>query len=351
MGIRNALRLNRAAGDANAAASIASPWADSDMLEKVVWADIFDRDVLPMTRGVAMKVPAVARARHLIAPTIGRLPLGAFRYEDPLDASPRWMVATKLDVSPYHRMLWTIDDLIFHGWSLWIVERGAANQITDAARLPYSWWDVNAETGQIEIQVGNGQEKRPARADEVILIPGFHEGIVNFGATAIRQAAALSETATNRAENPASLINLHYTGDKPMNRDDIEATVNDWAKARKGDNGGVSFTNKLVEVQELGKGDSQLLVEGRNAAAVEVARIIGIPASMIDAVTASAGLEYNTGETRNGQFIDYGLAAYMECVTARLSADDVVPQKQSVRFDTSAIRDLAPEPTGTPTED
>lgn len=353
MGIKNALGLTRAVAEGNVVPfpQIASPWAQTPShLEAIVWSDVFGRENLPLTRESAMKVPAVARARHLIAPTIARLPLQVFRGASPIATQPRWTSATRLDISPFHRMLWTIDDLIFYGWSLWVVNRGASGQILDAARLPYSWWNVNAE-GALEVQFAADQPKRPAAADEVILIPGPHDGIVNFGQDAIRQAAALSETARKRAENPAAQIDLHYTGDKPLTEPEIDALVTRWATARKGEHGGVGFTNKLVEARELGKGDSQLLVEGRNAAAVEVARIIGIPAAMIDAVTASAGLEYNTGESRNSQFIDYGLAAYMEPVTAVLSTDQVLPSGQSIRYDTATLRDLAPAATGPTTED
>lgn len=330
---------------------IASPWAPTpDHLQAIVWSDIFERENLPMTRDAAMRVPAVARCRHLIAPTIARLPLTVWRTDELVTPAPAWIHRTKIDTSPFQRMLWTVDDLIFYGWSLWIVERGASNQITDAARIPYSWWSV-ADDGRIMVQLGPDQDQRPADADEVILIPGFHEGIVNFGVDAIRQASALSEAARERAEHPAAMIDLHYTGDNPLSTDEIDALVDRWVAARNRNKSGVGFTNKLVEARELGTGDSQLLIEGRNAAAVEVARVIGLPASMIDAVTASAGLEYNTGKTRNDQFIDYGLAAYMEAITGRLSTDDVVPQGQSVRFDATMLREISPSPTGPVTED
>lgn len=351
MGIRNALRLHQTSDNVVPFPQIASPWAPTPShLQSIVWSDIFDRETRPLNRDAAMRVPAVARARHLVAPTIARLPLTVWRSDVEVTPGPSWISRSKIDASPFHRMLWTIDDLIFYGWSLWIVERGASGQVLDAARIPYAWWDVE-DDGRIMIQLGPDQEKRPAAADEVVLIPGFHEGIVNFGVDAIRQAAALAETARERAEHPAAMIDLHYTGDNPMTEDQIDALVDRWIAARNRNKSGVGFTNKLVEARELGTGDTQLLIEGRNAAAVEVARVIGLPAAMIDAVTASAGLEYNTGETRNAQFIDYGLAAYMESVTARLSADDVVPQGQSVRFDTSTLRDLAPAPTGPITED
>jgi hypothetical protein len=78
----------------------------------------------PVTRGMAMAVPAVAKARHLLlrrrATSPGVVPGPTKDPEQPL-----WMQRTDGDLSPFHRMLWTVDDLLFYGWSLWAAKRGA----------------------------------------------------------------------------------------------------------------------------------------------------------------------------------------------------------------------------------
>ncbi len=355
MGLLNALRLSRSLAENVTplpVPAIASPWADSH-LTTVVWSDILGADApTRITRATAMRVPAVARGRNLIAPTIARLPLTVWAKDAQLDPSPTWTRATALGVTPYHRMLWTVDDLIFHGWSLWVVERGSSDQLLNGARIPFDWWRINPDTGAIEVKSSPAGEYRPANADEVVLIPGPHEGILTFGVDAIRQAAALAETVKDRAENPDALTELHYTGDKPLIQPEIDSTVEQWLAARRKSGGArVGFTGKNLEVKTHGTGSEQLLIEGRNAAAVELAQVIGIPAAMLDATSAGASLTYETTEGRNGQFIDYGLSTYMDPIAARLSDDDVVPRGQSVRFDTSVIRDIAPTPTGPVTED
>jgi hypothetical protein len=66
-------------------------------------------------------VPAVARARGVVCTTIARIDLGAYRGDTRLDtaAEPSWLHATDGPLSPFHRMLWTLDDLYFYGWSCW----------------------------------------------------------------------------------------------------------------------------------------------------------------------------------------------------------------------------------------
>lgn len=355
MGFFNALRLSRSLADnvhALPVDGIVSPWSDRDHLTTVVWSDILGADApTTLTREAAMRVGAVARGRNLIAPTIARCLLTLWRKDEQLTA-PAWMNRSALGVTPYHRMLWTVDDLIFHPWSLWTVERGSKDQILNAARVPYSWWDVDADTGAILVAPGPGRDMKPASAEEVLLIPGPHDGILSYGTDVIRQASALAAIALDRAENPDALTELHYTGDKQLTQPEIDNTVEMWLVARRKSGGArVGFTGKNLEVKTHGTGSEQLLIEARNAAAVEVAQIIGLPAAMLDANTAGASLTYETTEGRNGQFIDYGLSTYLDPIAARLSDDDVVPAGQSTRFDTSVIRDIAPSSTGPATED
>lgn len=335
---------------------IQSPLAPdpSTILNTLVWSDMLGTDATPLTRAGAMRIPAVARARHLVCGAIARLPLTVWQGEARLtgQAEPSWTYRTDYGLPPYHRLLWTVDDLIFTGWSLWARQNGAASdggRPTGMTRVALERWRFTS-AGTIETRKADGSWSEAAR-DEVVLIPGAHEGILSFGSGAIREAAGLAKSAANAADNPAAYLELHYTGDEPLGAEARRELIDGWAAARRGENGGVAFTNKYIEVKEHGTHESHLLTDGRNAAAVDMARLVSIPAAMVDATNAGASLTYETTEGRNGQFIDYGLSLYMDPITARLSMDDVVPRGQSVRFDTSGLRDLAPVPTGPTTED
>ena len=71
-----------------------------------------------------MTIPAVAKARQILTSTIAKYPLIALEGADDVTTSHAWLQATDGEVSPWHRMAWTIDDLIFFGWSLWGVVVG-----------------------------------------------------------------------------------------------------------------------------------------------------------------------------------------------------------------------------------
>ena len=343
-------------------AQVLSPWADDSFLERVVVPDIWpDAVPRPMTRGEAMQVPAVSRSRHLICATLAALPLVALRGDQPIPDQPYWCYGTDGQLgdlaeddraryglytgqSPFQRMLSTADDLLFFGWSLWLITAaGPDRRPLRAVRIPYGLWDVD-QNGQICDQDGH-----PFDAGRVILIEGPHEGILTFGATTIRAAATLEATAAEVARTPFR-IGLHQTSEITLTKAERAEIVAETRRALA-DNRGILFTNSALEVTEYRLDSAELLVGGRQAAALDVARHVNMPGAMIDAEPTGSTLTYSNPESRNQQWIDYGLAAYLDAIAAALSMDPVVPAGQRIAFDTSSLTTSVAPPTGAPTAD
>lgn len=334
------------AGRVRAEIGVASPpeWQTGE-LSKVVWADILsDTELIPMTRGEAMSVPALAKARHVVCPKIADTPLRALRGDDELPEQPSWISRTDDDVSPWHRMLWTVDDLIFSGWSLWRAVRGNADALLAASRIGRDRWNF---TDKFELRV-DGQ---PVQARDVILIPGPHEGILGYGRHSIRHARYLVEAATSASRNPSPTIELHQTEGDDLPDAEIDALIARWSAARRGENAGVSYTNRVIELKEHRSIEAALLVDGRNAAAVDMARIVGVAAAMVDATTPKSTLAYETQQGRGLEHRAYGVTPYSSAIAARLSLDDVVPRGQRVAFDISEDITAEIPPTGPELED
>lgn len=318
-------------------------------LQSIVWADILGLEAMPLTRAEAMMIPAVARARHLICTTIAALPLVVYRGPDPVpdDAQPVWAYGTDTIQSPYQRMLWTLDDLVFYGASLWeitaTVSSGDRMLPSRMLRIPFEAWDVNTAGEIIDL------DGKPYAADAVILIPGPHEGILAFGSRALRTAALLERSVVDVAASPFRL-ELHQITADILTREEISEFV---AAARRAlaDNHGVLFTNPAIETKAHGQAAEQLLIEGRNASAVDAARLCNIPAAMVDANAAGASLTYETAQGRNQQFVDYSLRSYMQPVAARLSQDDVLPRGQRTAFDLTDFTATLPAPGSPVTQD
>lgn len=314
----------------NPSPPIRSPWSPNPShLETLVWSDIFGTKYQPLTRSEAMTVPAVVRARRLIAAAIARMPIHVWR--DGRDVTPLWLTRTDTGVHPWHRMLWTIDDLIFYGWSLWHLDRSADDgSILAAHRLAPHRWQITAE-GDILV------DDRAVHPDDVCAIPGPDEGILTTGKIAVRHAAKLIGAADRAADTPSPTVNLHQTNDYRMTDEERSALIASWASARRGENGGVAFTSNGIDAQEMNSVQEHLLIEGRNASAVDVARVMGIPASMIDATGPKASLSYETTEGKASELVNWGLSPFMSAITSRLSLDDMTPRGHVARFDADRL--------------
>lgn len=338
------------AGVQDSGMHLSSPWAPpTPQLSSILWADVFGQlgKDTPITREAAMAVPALARARHILCGFGAKQQLVAFTGADRKATQPKWIARTGSALTTYHRMLWTLDDHLFTGWSLWDVERATpGGSITGgASRVAPHRWSFNRDTGVVLV------DGEPFPESRALLIPGPHEGILQYGRTAILQAAELEASATKVAQNPAAYLVLKYTGEVPQTPEQIRETRTIWAEARRGEFSGVGYLGKDMDVKEMGSAAEHLLVEGRNAAAVNMARLASMPASLLDATNATASLTYETTAGRNAEFYDYGADLYLNAIAARLSMDDVVPSPDSIRFDTSESRSIAPTPTGPVTED
>jgi hypothetical protein len=317
-----------------------SPWATGN-LERIVWADLLGDETLPVSRAEAMGVPALARARHILVSTIAACPLVALAGD--AETSAPWLQRTSQSTSPQHRMAWTVDDLIFYGWSLWIVGRDDAGAITDAARCPFEWWTFG-ENGAILV---NDQE---VPAEAAVLIPGFHEGILNSSPRTVRGARELETQWAARAANPIPAMELHQTDTATLDDAEIRGLVKDWTDALTATGGAVAYTPSNLEAKPHGTASADLLIQGRNAAAIDAARVVGVPAVMVDASNVNSTLTYETAQGRNLEFREFSLALYMDPIRARLSLDDVTPPGSRITFDTSNLTDL-PSPTGPSLED
>jgi hypothetical protein len=349
---------------------LVSPWAPPHHLASVVWSDLFGKGaVAPLTRAEAMRVPAVARSRHIICSTIARDPIRHYRSDGtPLPAS--WLTTTSGRMSPFHRDTYTADDLLFYGWSLWRRVRNTAPDAAgrtwplEVARVAMGEWSLEPDTGRVLLNKPDGAggwTLSPARDDEVILIPGPHEGLLVDAAESIRHAADLHNAAAKAARHPSAYIGLKLQPGaiplKQSSEDPTELTapmlVQSWVSARNGDNGGVAYLGQLDAV-ELGTFSEHLVIDGRNAAAVDIARHASIPADLIDASVPESSLQYTTSQDNDRRALDYGVGFYMGAISARLSQDDVSPHGQRVAFDleewlsTTATRPGETAPPSTP---
>lgn len=343
------------------ALSLESP-NQSSYLAKVVYSDYLGSDANALTRDGALNVPAVKKARDTIVSIYAgcqweELANGQL-VERPLLSN------SQSGVSPWHTRAAVIDDLFFYDWSLLLAEE-ADGELVDWVRVPFQLWDVDAYSGQITIN-----SKPVPTGYRAILIPGTGSGgILLNGAATIRGALALQRAWVGRALNPIPLLDLHRTDDQPLyngpledengdpldldaaESDALQLMIDDWAAARLSPNGGVGSTPHNIELRVLGNVSADMFENGRNAVVLDIARLTGVPAGILDGSQSTATLTYSTKEGDRNEFLDFTAPIYLDPIEARLSLDDVSPAGHVIRANKTALVSTAAPAINLPTKD
>jgi hypothetical protein len=328
---------------------IVSPWAPESHLAPMIVGDILGADwptALPMTRETALALPPVSKARNLLVSVIADLPLKALGAgsTDPLSTQPTFLYRSDSDVTTYARMAMTVDDLFFHGHALWAVARGSRGEVLDAAWIPTSRWTIT--NGNILV------DSQPVDSREVLYfqIPGY-AGLLNVGNAALRAAQDLEAAAARnlRVPIPGVILKKNDTGD--LSQAEVNAALTAWKTARRDPDGAVAFLPKNVdfEVIQSGQQDNGYL-EAKNAMVTAVGQLVNIRSSMLDGTSSVDSLTYVTDKGQRNAFYDFDLPFWTSPIEARLSADDVVPRGQRVRFSFYDTQNPA-TPTGEAVED
>lgn len=326
------------------ASGIVSPWSEGQLSE-FVWADIYGLNVSPVLRKEAMSVPAVAASRHRIVQLADR-PLRALRGDADVTDKHAWLYRTNTAVTPWQRIAATLDDWIFYGESLWVLQRGAKPEgaaygpILDAVHVPYDRWEVNAERMILV-------DKAEVPADSVLYMAGPFEGLLNVASETVRAAKALERAWASRVRNPSPTVILEEREDGTVTPKEATKYTQAVSKALRDPDGAVMFVPQKINLRLESSATVDVLDKARNAVRIDIANLLNLNASALDGAKAQSSLTYETQETERAELADR-LAFWTAPLEHRLSMDDVVPRGTRIRFDFATT---APAQTGTPTED
>jgi phage portal protein BeeE len=326
---------------------LASPFSDVQ-LAQVVYSDLFGAEARgSLSRLEAMGIPALSKARNLIVSTIAALPLRVANKAGLLadDDQPSWLYRTDGELSPFLRMLWTLDNMLFYGGALWQVVRGSEGQILTADWVPWEWWTVDND-GAIRVNTVL------VDASDVIYFPSFVEGILDKDISSLRAARSIAASVETRTKSPIPVMEIHALEAGEIDKDEAKQLVTDYNAARRDPEGATVFTPASISLIPHGENaDAGFMVEGRNAVRLDVANMTGVPAALLDGSVSQSSLTYSTQEGRRNEFVDYGLRGWMEAITGRLSQDDVVARGLHVVFDQTDYATTTPSPIGPEAQD
>ena len=291
--------------------------------------------MIRVSRSDAMQVPAVARARNIIAGTIATLGLNSYNEITGEKVEGRSILKQPDPALPLTvTMAWTIEDLLFQGQAFWVVLATSPEdgRPTQARRVDPMRVTFTTDTMTDEIVNGfylDGYLTPITGVGSLIMFSGIDEGILNRGGRTISTALELEKAVSRMAAEPNPTMVIKNSGvDLPPEQ--VSSLLAQWKQARA--TRSTAYLSGPLDVTTFGYDAGQMqLTESRLNTAAEIARMCNIPAWYINAESASATYSNVSQERRS--LVDFSLKPFMSCVSERLSMNDITPRGQVVRFD------------------
>lgn len=345
--LRRALGLIEATtevGSLTRAESVAypSPLYRTDLTPDAAAAFGVPTDLDTITRTEAMRVPAVRRARAVIAGTIGSMTWQATRGATAVDR----VLLDQPDPNTTRQWVfaWLVDDLLFNGVAWWRVtdrdgqgfpasiERLDRSRVQVLAAATDRWSRPTAWSVYVDGERVNDRD--------VIRFDGPDEGVLTYGATTLRTALMLEAAVRKFAkldvplgyltpeDGAQELSTASGSAGDGTDRSEVDALLDEWETARATRT--TAFLNRALKYQTV-MFDAQRvqLSEARQYQAAEVARLMNLPPRFVNAPNAS-GMTYSNTESDRRDLLDTTLSQYVEAVAQRLSMPDVTPRGQVV---------------------
>lgn len=303
-----------------------------------VMGDSFDyfntQLITKVSRDVAMSLPAVVRSRNLIAGTIASIPLHLYRKStEERIGSPKWLEQPSLHQPRSVTMAYTVDSLLFYGVAYWQVTELYAD---DGRPARFMWvaptkvsQQVSPDSNFVTQYYVDGKPVPMEGIGSLITFQGLGEGILNTGATIIRQAYELQNAAHRAAVAPIPSGVIKNTG-ADLSENEVAALLSQWKAARqKGSTAYLTSTLDYMPTSFSPKdmGYADLITQ----VTTQIARLCNIPAYYLSA-DENNSMTYANVQDERKQLISLALQPYITAVESRLSMDDITNTQNYVRF-------------------
>lgn len=288
----------------------------------------------------AMSVPAISRARDLIASMFSCLPLEFYREQwngedmEHVEIAPRsWARRMSKSSTNNFLMAWTFDDLFFYGRSFWHVrERGADGFPMSWDRLPAAMVTTLDQSGPVWF----GESKEilfnglPVDYRDVIQFISPIQGICYMSQNSINTAIRLEQAAHRNAASAIPAGILKQTGGEPLSPQELSDMAHAFNEAR--------MTNQTAALNEFltyeattATPDKMTLVDSREFQALEIARLANCPPWLLG--ISVGGYTYQNAQAAKEDLYLFAAKNYITCWNETMSADNVLPRGTFVRLD------------------
>lgn len=319
-------------------------------------AHLADAGKAVLDHRTAMRVPSYARSFGVTCGILARVPwvqyqAGGVRKPE----QPKWLTTSKSGMSPRDLRWGVAADQFAHAIAAIGYQLGDDGQPIDALHLPFgSMWKLDGDRVRVSTNIPEQYRQR------VVVLPlgyGASGMLVDAGET-ITDAQDIARAYRDRIKNPIPQTDLEIAGERweLWEKEEREEFRQLWIDGRRAENGATAMRPDWVKPNYSGAVPADLFESGRNANRLDMANHAGLPASIVEGSKQGGGggdMHYSTeagGAARN-ELWDYGLDRYASSIDGRLSLDDVCPEGEYIRVDTSAYFATPNPTTPQPSED
>jgi len=293
-------------------------------------------------RNLAMSVPTIARARNLMASTIGSMPLRMYKevWDDTEKEmkkeylAPRSWLRRPDPTVPYQFLMsFTMEDLLMFGRAFWyITSRTADGMPASMTRLPAGSVTTTDQSGPVWFAPSTQVYFQGGEIDPTNLIQFLSpaQGLIYSSQSAIETALKLEAARNRNASSSIPAGVLKQTGGEPLSAQELADLASAFNAARA-TNQTAALNEYLSYTETNSTPDKMLLIEASQYQSLEMSRIASVPPYLVGVATGA--YSYQSSQQARADLYLFGVKLYADAIAGALSMDNVLPRGTYVEFD------------------
>lgn len=286
-----------------------------------------------ITRELALEVPSVVRARNLICGTIASMPLELYRKSTGEElGKPIWMDQPAVNQPRSVTISYTVDSLLFYGWSIWLIK---SRYQEDGRPASYEWIPNTRVTpyyGDSEGHLIEGYyiDQVFYSNNDVVTFQSLNDGILTSGARVLRSALDLEIASAVAAATPMPTGYISNSG-ADLDPKEVQGLLAAWKSARTQRN--TAYLTSTLSYNAVSYSPKDMLYnEAKQEYATQISRLMNCDAFYLSA-DANNSMTYSNLLDSRKQFVSLTLQPFICAIEDRLSMNDVTAIGNEVRFD------------------
>ena len=285
-----------------------------------------------ITRELALEIPSVVRARNLICSTIAAMPLELYRKSTGEEiGKPVWMDQPAANQPRSVTISYTVDSLLFYGWSLWKI---TSRYQEDGRPASYEWIPNTRVTpyysGDGHLIEGYYIDQEFYTNNDVVTFQSLNDGVLTTGARVLRSALDLEIASSVAASTPMPTGYISNSG-ADLDPKEVQGLLAAWKLART--NRSTAYLTSTLSYQPTSYSPKEMMYsEAKQEYATQISRLMNCDAFYLSA-DANNSMTYSNLLDSRKQFVSLTLQPFISAIEDRLSMNDVTAMGNEVRFD------------------